>query len=620
MMSIRPFVLLFALAAVIGVSHGAALEPVRYTVRLPEAKAHYVEVEAIVPTDGQTRLEVFMPVWTPGSYLLREYSRHVDQVTATAEDGTALSTVKTTKNRWSIACGQHSRVRLCYRLYGHEVNIRGNWIEPDFAFLNGGALFITSVEHAQRPYEVKILLPAGWRSVYTALTPTAEPTRFTAPDYDTLADSPILAGSPQVDSFEVDGAPHFLVTVGGTGVWDNARTAQGLAKVVQTQRDFWGSLPGKQPYYVFNLLNGGRSGIEHRQGFVLSADRWLSRTPSGINSWLSLASHEYFHTWNGKRLRPVELGPFDYEHEAYTRSLWVVEGITSYYQHIMRHRAALINRTELLESLSGSIAAAQNTPGRFVQSLADASFDTWIKAYRPDENTPNTTVNYYTNGTVAALLLDAEIRRSSHNAKSLDDVMRLAYARFSGAHGYTESEFVAVASEVAGADLSGWLTRTINRTGDFDYLPMLNWFGLTFEVYREKPDEAKSAEPAKPVQSWLGAETRNDAGRLVVTLVRTGTPAYDAGLSADDEILALDDYRVGPDQLPGRLAAYHPGDKVSVLIARLDHLVRLETTLGSEPANRWKLTIRKDATPAQTAHLNAWLGAAPHPAPQANAP
>jgi predicted metalloprotease with PDZ domain len=604
----RLLTFLLTLATAAGASHGASLESVRYTIRLPEAKAHYVEVEAVVPTDGLERIEVFMPVWTPGSYLVREYARQVDQVTAAADDGTVLPAEKTTKNRWTIANGKHARVHLRYRLYGREVNIRGAWVEPDFAFLNGGAVFLTPADRFQRPYEVKVELPAGWHGVYTALDATADPTRFTAPDYDTLVDSPILAGSPQVNSFELDGARHFLVTVGGAGVWDNVRAAQALAKIAQTQRDFWGFLPSREPFYVFNLLNGGRSGIEHRQSFVLSADRWLSRTPSGINSWLSLVSHEYFHFWNGKRLRPVELGPFQYEHEVYTKSLWIVEGVTSYYQHLMLRRAGIVSRTDLLTTFSGAIQSAQNSPGRHIQSLADASFDTWIKAYRPDENTPNTTVNYYTYGSVAALLLDAEIRRASHGAKSLDDLMRLAYARYSGAHGYTEAEFAALASEVAGTDLSGWLNRTVKGTGDFDYQPALDWFGLAFDTAAEKPAEANGADPASPPRAWLGAETKIDSGRLVVTQVRTGTPAYDAGLSPDDEILAIDDYRVRADHLATRLGSYRPGEKITLLVARLDYLLRLETTLGADPVNRWKLVIRKDATPEQTARLKAWLG------------
>jgi len=605
----RTLFILLALAAPAGISRGAAPEAVRYTVRFPEAKAHYAEVDALVPTEGRPQLAVFLPVWTPGSYLVREFSRHLEQVTATAEDGTALTAEKTAKNRWSIASGSHPRVRLHYRVYGREVGIRGNWMESDFAFLNGAAIFVAPVNLPQRAYEVKLELPAGWRGAYTALDPTADPTRFTAPDYDTLVDSPILAGSPQVDSFAIDGVPHHLVTLGGDGVWDNALAARGLARVAQTQRDFWGALPTARPVFIFNLLTGTRSGLEHGQGFVISADRWIPPTPAGLTPWLSLASHEYFHLWNGKRLRPAELGPFDYEHEVYTRSIWSVEGITSYYQHLMLRRAGITSTADFLDCIGGGIAGTQDRPGRLAESLAAASFDAWIKTYRSDEDSPNTTVSYYVQGTVAALLLDAEIRRASHGAKSLDDLMRQAYARHSGATGYTAAEFAALASEVAGADLSGWFARVIDGTGEYDYQPMLDWFGLAFEPAPPPAAAGGNSATPKPPAAWLGAQVKDTSGRLLVTQVRAGTPASAAGLSADDEILALGDYRVRADQLPARLAACRPGDKVSLLVARLDHLVHLEVTLGAEPVNRWKLSLRKDATPEQTAHLNAWLGA-----------
>lgn len=598
-MSLR-FSVLFLLLAI---ALSAAPEPVRYTVCFPEARNHYASVEAVLPAEGRAELEVFLPVWIPGSYLVREYARHVDLVSATAADGSPLPVEKIAKNRWRIAAGRQSSVHLRYRLYGREQNVRENWIEPDHAFFNGGSAFLSVAAYASRRHEVRFELPAGWQGVYTALDRSTDPAVFSAEDFDTLVDTPILAGSPQVDTFDLDGVPHSLITLGGDGVWDNPAVARQLEKLARAQRDFWGALPTRKPVCMFNILNGGRNGIEHRQGFVLSVDRWLSRTPGGIDSWLSLASHEYFHLWNGKRLRPVELGPFDFEHEVYTRSLWAVEGITSYYQPLMLLRAGILSRDAALAALSGSIAGAQNNPGRHTHTLAEASFDAWIKAYRPDENTPNTTVSYYTQGAVAALLLDAEIRRASHGAKSLDDVMRAAFARHSGARGFTEAEFAALASATAGADLSGWFARVIHGTGELDYQPMLDWYGLAFADSGSKP-----ADPKDPPRAWLGADTKNDDGRLLVTVVRAGTPAYEAGLSTEDEILALDNYRVRPEQLAGRLNAYRPGDKVTLLVARLDALRRLEVTLGAEPAKRWKLTPRKDATPEQAARLNAWLG------------
>ncbi|MCC6414897.1 MAG: M61 family metallopeptidase [Opitutaceae bacterium] len=604
-MSLYRLSFLLAWAALVGALHASPLPPVHYTLRFPDALHHYVEVEVSFPTDGQEQLEIFMPVWTPGSYLVREYARNIDRITAATPDGESLTIIKTSKNHWVIAAAGHDRVQVTYRLYGWEPNVRSNVIEGDFAMINGAPTYLTVTKNYQRPYTVRVELPEGWRGCYTPLDAGPEPHTYTAPDFDTLIDSPILAGSPQVDSFVTHGATHYLVTIGGEGRWDNPRAARNLELVVNAQIDFWGALPDTKPFYVFNLLFGSRGGLEHKQSFVITADGGLSSTRSGITSWLSLVSHEYFHLWNGKRLRPVELGPFDYEHEAYTKTLWVVEGITSYYQHLMLHRAGYYSRTDLLNALSGSIAGIERTPGRLIQSLSDASFDTWIKSYRPDENSANTRISYYSAGSVAALLLDAEIRRLSVGAKSLDDVMRTAYARYSGDHGYTEAEFIALTSEVTGADLAPWFTRIIQSPGSFDYQPMLDWFGLQF-TEAAKPDDSllpNKLEPPDPPAGWLGADLNGN----LVTAVRSDTPAYAAGLYAGDEIVAIDGFRT-PNDPATQLRFHPPGDCVDLLVSRRGKMLTLEARLGEAPRDTWKLMIRPNATPEQKSRLEAWLG------------
>ena len=446
-----------------------AREPITYTLSFPDAAAHYLDVEAQFPTDGNSTLTLFMPVWTPGSYLVREYARNIIDLEAATLTGKELSSEKTTKNRWLIRTDGQSHIKVNYRIYAREINVRGNWVEQDFAMLNGAPTFVSVVDDFERPYVVNVDRPSHWSTTQSALVQGDGPDQFTAPDFETLVDSPILSGSPQVDTFKVDGVPHTLVTIDGGGVWDNARAAQNLKLVIEAQRDFWGSLPLDRPYTIFNLLTGSRGGLEHRNSFTLSADRWLGRTHGGITSWLSLASHEYFHTWNGKRLRPVELGPFEYEHENYTKSLWIVEGITSYYQHVILTRAGFYDHDRYLGAVSGSIGGTQRTPGRLVQAFSDSSFNAWIKAYRSDENSVNTLFSYYGGGAVAAFLIDAKIQSVSNGTQSLDDVMRAAYQRYSGLHGYTQDEFIALASEIAGEDLTQWFDALVNQPGEFKY-------------------------------------------------------------------------------------------------------------------------------------------------------
>jgi predicted metalloprotease with PDZ domain len=344
----------------------------------------------------------------------------------------------------------------------------------------------------------------------------------------------------------------------------------------------------------------GGGGLEHKSSTLLTASRWATRTRRAYLAWLGLASHEFFHAWNVKRLRPVELGPFDYEDEVLTRSLWMAEGITDYFGELAVHRAGLSTDGEYLEALSNHIEDLQTTPGRLVQSVEQASFDAWIKYYRPDENSTNSSVSYYTKGTVIGFLLDARIRAATDNTKSLDDVMRLAYARFSGGRGFTPDEFRTVAEEVAGVSLGVFWADAIEGTAELDYRVALDTFGLRF-----RPVAPSNSD--RPGRAWLGMRTRNDGGRLVVAEVLRGAPAHDAGLNVDDEILAIDDFRVRADQLAGRMDLYAPGDKVSLLVARRDALRTVDVTLGTEPASAWRLEVDPASTEAQARRRASWL-------------
>lgn len=604
--------LLVLLVSTLASLAGAVRDPIAYTLRFPDAAAHYMDVEMVVSTEGAKELNLFLPTWTPGSYLVREYSRNIISLNATAR-GSVLEVTKTSKNRWIVVSEGVASVTINYRLFCREINVRNNWVETDFAVVNGAPTFITIVDDYKRPYLVTVDLPSGWETTASPLTPTDTANSYTAPDFNTLVDSPLIAGSPQVDSFEVDGISHSLVTIGGGGVWDNARAARNVQHLVEAQRTFWGSLPYDEPYVFFNLLTGSRGGLEHKQSMLMTGDRWYTKNRGGIRSWLSLVSHEFFHAWNGKRLRPVELGPFEYEHENYSPSLWVVEGLTSYYQHILLARAGYHTHEKYLGALSGSIAGTEKTPGRFVQSLSESSFDAWIKAYRKDENSINALFSYYSGGAVAGFLMDAKIQQETEGNRSLDDVLRAAFERYSGKSGYTESEFIALASEIAGKDLTNWFDRLVRQPNQFDYQPALDWYGLEFE--KPKPPESNSLpvadDPEDLTKGWLGAGTSSSGGNLKVTSVPSDTPAAVAGLSVDDEIIAIDQHRVDASGLKRLAGLMGAGTTVDLLISRQGLLTTLQLTLGEEPTETWKLKIKKDSTEEQKARVNKWLGFGP---------
>ena len=608
----HPKLLLVLLVSTLASQTGFARDPIAYTLRFPDAAAHYMDVEMVVPTEGAKELNLFLPTWTPGSYLVREYSRNIISLNATAS-GSALEVTKTSKNRWLVESKGLTSVTINYRLFCREINVRNNWVETDFAVVNGAPTFITIVDDYKRPYLVTVDLPTGWETTASPLAPTGTANSYSAPDFDTLVDSPLIAGSPQVDSFEVDGIPHSLVTIGGGGVWDNARAARNVQHLVEAQRTFWGGLPYDEPYVFFNLLTGSRGGLEHKQSMLMTGDRWYTKNRGGIRSWLSLVSHEFFHAWNGKRLRPIELGPFEYEHENYSPSLWVVEGLTSYYQHILLARAGYHTHEKYLGALSGSIAGTEKTPGRFVQSLSESSFDAWIKAYRKDENSINALFSYYSGGAVAGFLMDAKIQEETDGSRSLDDVLRAAFERYSGKSGYTETEFIALASEIAGKDLTDWFDRLVRQPNQFDYQPALDWYGLEFE--KPKPPESNSLpvadDPEDLTKGWLGAVTSSSGGNLKVTSVPSDTPAAAAGLSVDDEIIAIDRHRVDASGLKRLAGLMGAGAVVDLLVSRQGLLTTLQVTLGEEPTETWKLKIKKDRTEEQKARVNKWLGFEP---------
>ena len=389
-------------------------------------------------------------------------------------------------------------------------------------------------------------------------------------------------------------------------MWDGARSAADVEKIARAHQRFWGVVPYDR-YDFLNVLGQGRGGLEHKYSTLMMGNVFASRDAEAYRGWLGLVSHEFFHTWNVKRLRPEALGPFDYENETYTHSLWIAEGITSYYDDLLLRRAGLMDRETYLETLSKNIERVQTTPGRLVQPLAMASFDAWIKYYRWDENSNNTAISYYRKGSLVAMLLDAKIQRMSGGQKSLDDLMRLAYERFSGERGFQTDEFRALASEVAGGSLTEFFAATVDRTDELDFSEALAWYGLRFKAV-EADDNADSedADALDHEPAFLGASVGDDA---VVQEVRRETPAFAAGLNVDDEIVAIGEHRVTGGQLDERLTRYRPGDEVELLISRRGRLRRLTVTFGEKPTHSFALELLPAPTAQQRGRLTRWLGA-----------
>jgi predicted metalloprotease with PDZ domain len=467
-----------------------AADPIVYRIKVISPESHTTDVEVEVPTSGQESIELMMPVWSPGFYRVENYAAQLRDLTARTPLGDLLEVEKPKPNRWKIRPNGSTKIIVSYRLACEQRSVTTNWVGPGYAVWNGPATFVTLVEAARRPHLVRIVLPETWKRSMTALEPApgGEPNSYMADDYDTLVDSPIVAGNPLVHEFDVEGSRHALVDIGDIGTWDGEKASRDLEKIARETRRFWGSLPFERMYLFLNVFRQGGGGLEHRNSTLLTSNPTNAPSPRGYSSWLSFVSHEYFHAINIKRLRPVELGPFDYENPPTTASLWISEGLTTYFGNLMVVRSGLMTPPEFLVLLSREIRQLQSSPGRLLQTLEQSSFDVWKSGTSGIGRDSTKTVSYYVKGPIVGFLLDARIRRASGGSRSLNDVMRLAYRRHAGDRGFTPEEFRKAAEEVAGSDLGDWFRKTLASTEELDYTEALDWFGLKF---------ASSDDPAK---------------------------------------------------------------------------------------------------------------------------
>ncbi|MBK9710016.1 MAG: M61 family metallopeptidase [Kouleothrix sp.] len=577
---------------------------VTYTVAMPEPHAHLYHVAVEIDGVAGPTLDLALPAWTPGSYMIREYARHV-QAFAAEDGGRALPWRKVDKATWQIETGGASRVRLTYQVYANELSVRTSHLDGSHGYFNPATVCMYAVGRTDEPLAVRVIAPAGW-CVTTGLEPldgAGDEPAFVAKDYDELVDSPFECGTHRLLEFEVDGLPH-RIALWGHGNEDEARLVEDTRTIVVAARDMFGGLPYRDYTFIVHLADSRGGGLEHRNSVSMIVDRWTFQPAAAYERYLGLTAHEFFHVWNVKRIRPAPLGPFDYSRENYTRQLWTMEGVTDYYTSRLLLWAGLITPQRYLERVAEQITALQSQPGRLVQSLEQSSFDAWIKLYRPDENTHNSSISYYLKGALVGLLLDLEIRRRTGGARALDDVVRLLFERYQqdGASFAEQGGYQAAVEQVAESSFADFFGRYVAGTDELDYAGALGCAGLQLSWGYEKAPEDGGA-PA-----WLGVTTRSESGRLKVGQARADGPAYAAGIYAGDELLALDGFRLDEERLKARLAERRPGDGVTLSLFRRDELLHLPVTLAAAPHDT--LTIEQVAEPTaeQRQIYEDWLG------------
>jgi len=509
-MSMRTTVALVAFVAIANPLF-AQQEAVRYTIRFPDTAGHVARVEAAIPA-RKGDVELFMPVWSPGFYKVEDYAAQVKDLAAKTAGGESLTVEHPKDNRWTVHSQGAESIIVSYSLNCDNAFVTTNWVGEKFAVLNGPATFISLVEKEQRPHEVTLVLPPDWKRSVAGLQAAGEH-RYRAPNYELLVDCPIAAGNFDVREFVVGGSRHEIVSLGELGEWKPERPPGDLAKLVVENERMWGKLPFDHYVFILNFRPGG-GGLEHLTSTLITSGADGMKSQGRYLGWLSLVSHEYFHTFNVKRLRPIELGPFDYENPPHTPSLWISEGLTSYYGDLIVCRSGLGTPAGFLQSMSSHISGLQNSPGRLKQSLEQSSMEVWTNS-RSGVQTKDDTVSYYIKGPVAGFLLDARVRADTDGKRSLDDVMRLAMKRYSGERGFKPEEFVAVAEEVAGTDLKAWFQGVIASATELNYDPALEYFGLKLTksegeraAWRLEPKEDASELQQKRLNDWLGATAK----------------------------------------------------------------------------------------------------------------
>ncbi len=589
-----------------------------YRIRAADPAGHYFDVSLVIEHPDADGQRVALPAWIPGSYMIREFSRHVVNVQALSKRR-PVPVGKIDKHTWQAAAVQ-APLEIRYRVYAWDLSVRGAHLDTTHGFFNGTSVFLRVLGQERQPCSLTIDAPAAasvrgrWR-VATTLAPSDADRygfgRYRAADYDELVDHPVEMGDFALATFNAGSARHEIAITGRHDA-DLARLQRDLAAVCSAQVRLFEPRGGKAPVdrYLFlvTAVDSGYGGLEHRASTALLCSRndlphrGLDAMSDGYQTFLGLASHEYFHTWHVKRIKPAAFADYDFDRENYTRLLWIFEGFTSYYDDLMLVRSGLIDEKRYLSTLARTITQVVGGAGRHGQSVAESSFDAWIKYYRQDENSPNTVVSYYAKGSLVALALDLTIRGRTAGRRSLDDVMRLLWRRFgrdfdSRREGLGEDEFPALLHEATGLDLRAPIRAWAYGTRDLPLARLLAQQGvsLTFEA----------ADPPVPD---LGLQTTTRGDQLVVGTVHAGRPAASSGLSAGDLLVALDGLRIDARSWSSRLSRLRAGDRVRIHAFRRDELMEFDLRPGVALKSTARLSIAQRQTAASRRLRQGWIG------------
>ena len=570
---------------------------VEYKLGMSKPTSHLLEVELSVRNlpSGSGGIDFLMPVWRTGRYVLFDFAGGVQEFSAVDVSGATLRWAKTDKSTWHIEKGRSNGVTIRYKVYANEFGERTRGLNEDHAFVDACGVFMYVERYRHLPLTVSVIPYQDWHVTSGLESDPHDKLKVLAPNYDVLADSPIEVGHQKDFEFDVDGKKHILMIYGEANY--NAETmVKDLTTIVKANKEFWGDLPYQKYVFMLHITTHGGGGTEHINSTIMQTGPGSFKTPANYQGFLGLVSHEYFHTWNVKQLRPKGILPYDYMHENYLKELWVAEGTTSYFDGLLLVRCGLSPASQMVNGLAGTVQYDRQRPGNRIQSLSESSFDAWIKFWKGGQQSFNAESDYYGKGSSVSMLLDLEIRQRSNNNHSLDDVMRALYHRFPlSGKGYTVDDLQKISEEFAGSSFKNFFDNYIHGTTPLDWETTLRYAGLDLQALDSE---------RKP---WLGAQTYDQNGKSMVHGILAGSPAYDAGIDIGDEILAINGRRVRSSELQDRIAEFKAGDKVKVTFFRDDVLRELEVTLRLQDVPSYKVVKTANPTPLQKSIYESWL-------------
>lgn len=599
--------------------------PVHYAIIPVSPEAHLYEIRCRIKNPDPAGQHLSLPAWIPGSYMIRDFARNVVQLSAETESGQALTGTRHDKSTWAIeACNEG--IIVTYQVYAWDLSVRSAHLDTTHAYFNGSSVFLQVLGQESLPCTVELLPPHGqdyadWQVATSLHSQNINKNGFglyQADDYDDLIDHPVEMGKFTRAVFEAGGIPHEIV-ISGRHDADMARLCRDLSRICEQHIRLFGELPAIERYVFLVMVVGeGYGGLEHRASTSLlcSRDDLPRKGEDDISdnyrSFLGLCSHEYFHTWNIKRIKPVVFTPYDLRQESHTRQLWAFEGITSYYDDLALLRTGLITLDSYLELLGQTATRVWRGQGRFTQSVADSSFDAWTKFYKQDENAPNAIVSYYAKGALLALALDMNLRRLSNNQTSLDDLMRWLWKEYGKpGKGLNEGEIETLAAGLVNHDLSDFFRRYLYGAEDLPLNELLSIIGIEFKLRAAEGPDDKGGKPAsskneKAAPVWLGARLASDAAGTKISHVFSPSPAMQAGLSAGDVIIAVDDLKTDKQKLEKMLSHYQPGTQLHLHAFRRDELMRFEVSLADAPEDTCYFLPADTATAEQQTKRDNW--------------